>query len=80
MARYFFDFYECGNLFKADESVELPDIAAVREQAIKEARELMAEEVRKGELCLSCRIEVLDECQRPVMLLPFKEAIKLWGL
>ena len=80
MARYFFNFYECGKLFPADESVELPDMAAVHDLALAAARDLMAAEIRKGELCLSCRIEVLDKDQRPVLLLPFKEAVTLSGL
>jgi hypothetical protein len=80
MPGYFFNLYECGKLILTDESCDLPDMGAVHSRAVKEAREIMAAEVQKGELCLSCRMEVLDEELRPVLILPFKEALKLTGL
>jgi hypothetical protein len=80
MSRYFFNLYECGTLVADDEGREVADLRQLHDIAMREARQIMAAEVVEGKLCLSCRIEVVDEDQRPVLLLPFKEAIALTGL
>lgn len=80
MPRYFFHLYECGNLIADDEGRLLPDEASIQRAALKEARHVMAAEVQAGKLCLSCRIDVIDEHGRPVLTLPFKEAIEVTGL
>jgi hypothetical protein len=79
MPRYFFHLYECGTTIADDEGRELSDTAAIHEAAFREARSIMAGEVQKGELCLSCRIEVLDENGRPMFVLPFREALNVTG-
>jgi hypothetical protein len=60
MARYFFNLHECGTLILDEEGREVIDSDQLHALAIKEARQLMSVEVARGELCLSCRIEVLD--------------------
>ncbi|MDT9600409.1 DUF6894 family protein [Sphingosinicella rhizophila] len=80
MPRYYFQLYECGNIISDAEGRELPDIATVRKRAIAEARQLMSAEVAAGRLCLSCRIEVEDEDRRPVLVIPFREALEITGL
>lgn len=80
MNRYFFHIHECGKLFIDDEGLELPDGDSVYTQAVAGARGIMAGEVSRGQLCLSCRIEVVDEQQRPVLTLPFKEALAVTGV
>jgi hypothetical protein len=40
----------------------------------------MAAEITEGKLCLSCRIDVLDEDGRPVIVVPFREAVTVTGL
>lgn len=80
VARYFFHLHECGTLISDEEGQELVDRAAIREQAIKEARHVMAAEVQEGRLCLGCCIHVLDENERPVLTLPFKDALEVTGL
>ena len=80
VARYFFHLHECGTLLSDEEGQELADAGAARNQAMKEARSVMSSEVQAGKLCLSCCIEVVDEAQRPVLTLPFKEALEVSGL
>jgi hypothetical protein len=80
MPHYFFHLYECGTIISDDEGRELSDVTDIRDAALREARDIMAGEVRGGKLCLSCRIEVLDENLRPVFVLPFKEALQITGL
>jgi hypothetical protein len=80
VARYFFHLHECGVFIPDEEGQELDDAEAARRQAVLEARHVMAAEVQTGKLCLSCRIEVVDETQRPVLAMPFKAALELSGL
>ena len=79
MPRYYFHLYECGALIADEEGREIAD-DKIREVAIEGARDLMAEEVKRGQLCLACRIEVVDEAQRSVLMVPFTEALEVTGL
>ena len=80
MHRYFFHLYESGTLIADDEGRELPDIEAVRRAATDAARDIMANEVRGGYLCLSCHIEVKDADDKVVLTVPFGKALTLSGL
>lgn len=79
MARYFFHLHECGTFIFDEEGQELPTRFSLREVAVREARSVMASEVQAGRLCLSCRIEVLDEDQKLMLVLPFAEALEVTG-
>jgi hypothetical protein len=78
--RYFFHLHECGQYIADDEGQELEGLEAARRQALLEARHVMAAEVQSGKLCLSCWIEVIDCADRPVMKVPFKDALVVSGL
>jgi hypothetical protein len=80
MARYFFNLSECGTLLRDEEGRDVSDAGQLHQLAVREARQLMAAEIEDGHLCLSCRIEVLDAEQRPVLILPFREAVAVTGL
>ena len=80
MARYFFHLHECGTITRDAEGQELPDDAAVREEALRLARNIMAGEIEGGRLCLLCKIEVHDEAGQLVMYMPFKDAVVVTGL
>lgn len=67
-----------GNGFVEDqEGVELSDRDAARERAVEAARDIMASDLRKGELDLSSFIEVEDEGHRLLFTLHFSDAVKL---
>lgn len=78
MPRFFFNLYDDGATID-EVGVELPDLAAAHEAALEEARAVISEEVRRGRIDLSHRIEVEDEARRPVLLLPFSAAIQIEG-
>jgi hypothetical protein len=80
MPHYFFNLHECGTLVRDDEGREVSDATQLRQLAVREARQLMSAEVTDGQLCLSCHIEVLDADRRPVLVVPFREAIAVTGL
>ena len=78
MPRFFFNVYDDGATID-EVGVELPDVAAAREAAVEEARAVISEEVRRGRIDLSHRIEVEDEQRRPELLLPFSAAVEIEG-
>lgn len=55
---------------------ECPDLNAVRSEALRSARDILAHEVLEGRLPLNERLDVEDEEQRPVFILPFREAVR----
>ncbi len=79
MPRYHFNVYN--DLVALDEEgKELPDIAAAREEAIRGARGLMAEElIQAGRMRLQHRIEVADEKGRVLLTIPFRELVNIEG-
>lgn len=66
-----------GNGFVEDEEgQELADAAAARQQAIVSAREIMAHDLRGGELNLASFIEVEDEEGKLLFTLPFGDVVE----
>lgn len=76
MPRYYYNVFD-DSVAVDDEGLELPDIAAARVEALRGARSIIAEQVARGRICLNCRIEVEDADRRPVLTLPFTEAVKI---
>lgn len=79
MKRFFFHLHECGDLTLDNEGREFPDMAAALIAATADARGLMAAEVLKGKLCLSCHIDVEDVESGERVRLPFRDAVALSG-
>ena len=78
MPRFFFHIYD-DTIALDDDGMDLPDVETARQQALLGARSLICEEVAKGHLNLSYRIEVEDENGRPVLTLPFASAVRIEG-
>jgi hypothetical protein len=67
-----------GNGFIEDEEgTELPDAAAAREAAIHGARDIMREDIRRGELDPASFIEVEDSEHKHLFTLQFSEAVRI---
>jgi hypothetical protein len=67
-----------GHGFAEDhEGRNLPDDETARKEAVKGARDLMASELREGQLDLSSFIEVEDETRKPLFTITFAEAVKI---
>ena len=78
MAHFYFDLHECGHGAVIDEEgLDLPDLAAAREQAIRSARDVMKGELDSGHLCLGCAIVIRDERGDDVMAVPFADALSV---
>lgn len=76
MPRYFFNLINSERIVD-DEGSELPDLEAARVSAIVSAREILREDLVKGELPLSLCFRVTDESGALVFTLPFKDAVSV---
>jgi Domain of unknown function (DUF6894) len=76
MPRFFFNMRN-GESIDNPDGIFLPDTRSARLEAIRSARDIMAEEVRRGHLSLSHRIEVTDENGEPVLAVPFREVVEI---
>ena len=77
MPRYYFHVCNGEGFTEDEEGLELRDEAAARKTAIKEARALMADELRDGQLNLASFIEVEDEKRERLFTLTFEEAVAI---
>jgi hypothetical protein len=78
VARYFFHLYNDADVMD-DEGVDLPDLDAARANAVKEAREIMAETVAEGRINFSHRIDIADESGAVLAAVTFAEAVRIEG-
>jgi hypothetical protein len=77
MPRFFFHLHDCGRLVSDEEGREFPSIEAAVARAQIEARELLADEIRDGRLCLGCQIEVVEETTGRTIIVPFSSTVQL---
>ena len=76
MPRFYFHVYN-GEKAADDDGVELPDWEAAVDHATREARTIMAEDLKEsGRLALHHRIEVAD-CEGPVATVRFEDAVEI---
>ena len=76
MALYFFNLFNDA-VTMDDEGVEVADDDAARAHAVKEARTMAADSVRKGHLTVSHRIEFVDRSRRLLGTVRFDEAVDI---
>ena len=77
MARYFFHVRDGANFIEDAEGVELPDLGAVREEAMSAAREMLAEKLYRGEVLDGQKFVVMDGAGDVVDEIPFRSAVRL---
>jgi hypothetical protein len=75
MPRFFMHICDGGGFAEDQEGSEHPDAAAAREAAIKGLRDVMAGELRNGQLNLSSFIEVEDERRTHLFTVTIKDAV-----
>ena len=76
MPRFFFHLRD-GESIDDPDGMYLPDMRTARLEAMRSARDIMAEDVRRGHLELSHWIEVTDEQGEAIFALPFREAVEI---
>jgi hypothetical protein len=77
MPRFYMHVCNGNGFVEDDEGVELPDEATARTKAIAAARDVMAGDMRKGELDLTSFIEVEDEAKQLLFTLTFADAVTI---
>lgn len=78
MPRFFFHIRD-GEPVDDPDGMFLPDARTARLEAIRSARDIMAEDIRRGRLSLSSSIEVTDENGEPILAVPFREVVDIEG-
>ena len=76
MPRFFFHLRD-GESVEGPDGMFLPDARTARLEAVRSARDIMAEDVRRGRLSLSSLIEVTDENGEPILAVPFSEVVEI---
>ncbi len=74
--RYFFHVYD-DVIAEDEEGAELPNLAAARLNALRGARELIADQVRRGYMVRSHWIDVVDEQGEKVLTITFGDAVDI---
>ena len=77
MTVYFFHLRDDRDLLIDAEGRDLADIAAIADEALREARALISAEVLEGRLDLSQRFEIVDAAHALVHQLVFADAIEI---
>ena len=75
MPRYYFHLHD-GAEGRDEEGRELADVDAARAEAIRGARDVMAEDVRQGSVTLSHWIEVRDQGGHRVFSVGYRDAVE----
>ena len=76
MPRFFFHLQDDETICDREGQFFL-DVEEARQAAIRSARDMLAEEVRRGELNLVDRILIADENGNAVLVVPFADAVRL---
>ena len=77
MPTYYLHMCDGTGFIEDQEGTELPDDGAARQRAIDSARDIMAGDMRRGELDLSSFIEVEDENRKLLFTLSFRDAVAI---
>jgi hypothetical protein len=77
MPRFYLHICDGAGFAEDEEGLELPDEAAARKAAIAGARDIMAADVKRGELDLASFVEVEDDNHGWLFTISFGEALAL---
>lgn len=80
MPRLFFHLRDGEDFLLDPDGVELPDLAAAKAFALRNAYDLMAGEVQSGKLKLDQRIDVEDEAGNVLHTVRFHDLVEVTGL
>ena len=75
--RFYFHVCNGSGFTEDDEGSELADLSEARANAIRGLRDIMASELKRGELNLGSFIEIEDEAHKLVMTVPFADAVNV---
>jgi hypothetical protein len=76
MPRYYFHLYDGPDVVPDDTGMDLADIQEARIEAIKSARDILADQLRAGEALDGQLIEIADEKGTVLGIVKFKDALR----
>lgn len=76
MPRFFFHIFD-DVVVRDDEGIELVDLEAARRTALTGIREMMCDQLKRGRINLTHRVEVQDEAGSTVLDIRFGEAVRI---
>ncbi len=79
MPRFYLHLYNGLGLTADDEGLDLPDLAAARDEAILSIRSLVSEEAKQGRINLDGRVEIAAEDGSCLQTIYFADAVALEG-
>ncbi len=77
MPLFYFHVYDGMLVAPDDEGLELTDIDAARNEAVRGARSILSEDILRGCIDLSGRIEIAGEDGTILLALPFRDAFEI---
>ena len=77
MPRLYFHLRKGTQLVRDEEGTDFESATAAREDALRAARELIAESATKGDLPLSHVFEVVDAAGTRLFIMPFRSAVRI---
>jgi hypothetical protein len=75
--RFFFHIRDNEDLVEDLEGVEMASVQTARDEAVKAAREMLAERLLRGETVDGQTFEICDEMGTKLFSVPFKSVIRL---
>lgn len=79
MPYYYMHLHECGSVTTDHEGVVKSGLTEAVSSAVTAARDVMSNEIRAGQLCLSCHIIIEDAEHKEVARVAFRDAVELKG-
>lgn len=80
MTKYFFHTNLCGDFTPDPQGQTMIDTASAIQAAIRKSWHIMADEVSRGRLCLSCHIEVENADSGDRTIVRFRDALRITDL
>ncbi|CAA9500472.1 MAG: hypothetical protein AVDCRST_MAG44-732 [uncultured Sphingomonas sp.] len=77
MARYLLHLHNRTGHTRDDEGLDLPDVAAARDEAIRSIRSILSSEILEGQMDLDGRIDICGEDGETLAVVRFSEAVQL---
>lgn len=77
MPRYFLHVCNGMGFVEDSEGVQLPSLSAARQKAIEGLRDLMAGEMKEGQLNQASFVEIADKADRLLAIVSFSDAVKV---
>jgi hypothetical protein len=79
MPRYYMHICNENGFTEDDEGLKLPNLSAAREKAVEGLKDVLAHELRKGDLDLGSFIEIEDQQRHLLMTIHLSDVVRVYG-